>query len=147
MKDPIDLARYESAAEKRQLVLDYLHDRAEPATASEIAAAIGMPKMGLLNILSKMCSANEIKKSDRRMMAPWIPLVRETASGATLMKSAHARSTMFAKESRENVERKAHPDKYINGKLTHIVDSNAPPLKNQGGQGGGTMPRRSSCMA
>ena len=146
MKESTDIVRYEAASAKRQKILDYLHERAEPATASAIAAATWIPKINLLAILRKMSIALEVKKTDRKMTAPWIALVRITRSGEELMQSTHERSTTFAKESRENLEREAAPDRYIRGRLIHKVGNNAPPLKNQGGQGA-SKPRRSSCMA
>ena len=77
MKESIDLARYEAAASKRQQVLDYLHERGEPATATEIAAATWIPKINLLNILRKMSIALELKKTGRPMTSPFVPLVKE----------------------------------------------------------------------
>ena len=145
-KPSTDLARYLAAASKRQIILEYLWNRAEPATATEIAAATGIPRISLLNILRKLYIALEVKKTDRKMTAPWIALVRKTRDGESLMRSAHSRSTAFARESRENVEREANPSAYIGGRLVHKVGSNDRPVANQGGQGGGTRPRMNSCM-
>ena len=145
MPTSTDILRYTLAACKRQKVLDFLNDR-DPATARIISEATGIPHINLLNILRKMAAAKEVKKSDRTLMSPWLALVKTTRSGLSLMESAHARSTTFAKQSRENLVLKDAPYRYIDGHLVHKVRNDARPIQHQGGQGGDTFPRMTSCM-